>query len=286
MSQDLTWIESLEIGIIDACNLGCPLCAVVTKPYQGGLRYLPLEDWITILERYTNLQKVLFVGTRSENVLYPHFLKLCRYLKTRDVELEISTNGIPHNEQWWEELKEITDPDDRILFAIDGLTQEVYEKYRVNGNLDRVLRNHAAFAGKGNDYVQYIMFEHNKHEDISELLERFEGRSRVITCTVDQMDGEFGEIRPREEYIKRFKTLYDFIDNKKDFDLECASVKYKEHFINHEGKVSPCCLYDEHLADQTWNLTYDFVDNQEYEFCKIVCDKQICKFRDVLNLYM
>ena len=40
----------------------------------------------------------MLVGSMSEPTLYPHFLELIDYLKSRDIKIEICTNGDTRND--------------------------------------------------------------------------------------------------------------------------------------------------------------------------------------------
>ena len=84
-------IQELEIDLIDACNLSCPLCNRNVLKSKDG--YIPLDEWISIFDQYKYLKAIFLIGTRSEHTLYPEFLNLMRYFKSRGLSIIISTNG-------------------------------------------------------------------------------------------------------------------------------------------------------------------------------------------------
>ena len=238
---------------------------------------MSLQEWINILKGYPNLKTIYFIGTRSEHTLYPYFLELCEYIKGRSISIVLSTNGCTKTENWWNKLRDVLNNTDEVRFAIDGCTQEIYEKYRVGGSLTRVLLNHKAFkSSKCNDTIQYITFNHNEHEDTTHMFNKF-SKIRVINSSYST-----SEIRPTNEYMHKYDILNKLIKYKKEAHIVCET-KEKMHFIDCKGKVSPCCHYNEHSND-VWDYTYDNIENGKYDFCTMICDKTCSKLRKEMGV--
>jgi hypothetical protein len=259
----------IEIDLIDACNLSCPLCN--RSKHSSKDKYMPLDAWIDIIDLH-NPSTIYFIGTRSEHTLYPEFIELCKHIKSKNINIVLSTNGCTRTTKWWKELSEVLNCNDEVRFAIDGITQEVYEKYRVGGSLQRVLDNHKAF---GSGIIQYIEFDHNKHEDITEFVKMFDG-VRIINSSQSDTD-----IRPRDAVNK----TYDILNNI-DKDVIVCETKDKMVFVNYNGDTSPCCHYNEHLVlkGHEWNKGYEEIENGDYDFCKIICGKRSSLIRKHLNI--
>jgi len=71
-----------------------------------------------------------------------------------------------------------------VRCALDAVTQETYEKYRIGGNLRRVIANIGKINGFKASYgssrpklvFQFVIFNHNEHEmEHAELLARMLG---------------------------------------------------------------------------------------------------------------
>lgn len=58
----------------------------------------------------------------SEPTLHPDFLNLVRKIKEKHLKLKICTNGSTRDRQFWHDLGEILDENDRVWFAICGST--------------------------------------------------------------------------------------------------------------------------------------------------------------------
>jgi MoaA/NifB/PqqE/SkfB family radical SAM enzyme len=263
-------IDTLEIDLIDACNLSCPLCNRNVLKSKDG--YIPLEDWISILDQYKYLRAIYLIGTRSEHTLYPEFLNLMRYFKSRGLSIIISTNGCTNKLKFWSELKDILQVEDEVRFAVDGITQDIYEQYRVGGNLEKLMNNHKAFKSeKDNDIMQYIRFEHNQHEDITEFLQQFSGLRTINSSFEGNHDGSIVKQTPKDS--KKYDLVTKVIRNRKP-NISCIT-KGNMHFINHRGQTSPCCHYNEDVVLQggEWDGTYEDIEAAKFDFCTIICDK-------------
>lgn len=211
-------------------------------------------------------------------------MELIAYLKQKSIDIVLSTNGDTRNPEWWSTLAGMLREGDEVRFAIDGSTQEIYERYRVGGNLSNVLENHKAFKEKAKktkvlDTIQYINFDHNKDDDTTELFGTFE-YARVINSSFAT-----GDIRPTDEYMRKYKILDAVIDRIKTPQIKCET-KGNQVFINHNGEFSPCCHYNENLVlkGKYWDGSYGDIERGKHDFCTKICDKLCVKFREDLEI--
>lgn len=116
----------------------------------------------------------------GEPFINPDAVKMIRYLKkvNPEVIIEIHTNGHYFDTQE-KRMDVISSGLDILSFSVDGITQEVYEKYRIGGSLDMVTEairgmcDLKKIMNKKEPKVifQFILFEHNFHE--APKVERF-----------------------------------------------------------------------------------------------------------------
>ncbi len=140
---------------------------------------------------------------------------------------------------------------DRIIISMDGLDQAVYEKYRVGGNLDKVMEGIEALVGwkktlRSNTpviIIQFLVFSHNQHqiEDIRKWSRRI-GADGVEIKTAMFHDFENGNpLMPDEQYTRYRKNSNGrFVINSplKNYCWQCWS----KAVITWDGKVLPCCF--------------------------------------------
>ena len=74
---------------------------------------------------------------QGEPYLNPQFLDMVKYASGKKIYTATSTNAHYLNEA--NAKKTIESGLDRLIISIDGTTQDVYQQYRVGGNLEKVL---------------------------------------------------------------------------------------------------------------------------------------------------
>lgn len=117
-------VYAIELEMSTICQANCPLCYRNYKSFPKEymipvIRQLP--EIINQLDGYCNLNYVMLVGCMSEPTLYPNFIELVKYLKNRNIKIEICTNGDTHNDDsFWYDLGKILDIGDSVYFTICG----------------------------------------------------------------------------------------------------------------------------------------------------------------------
>ena len=128
---------SLNIEPTTACNLGCPECPSGLKKFTrptGNLKNDSYKAFLSQLKDYVAYITFYFQG---EPFINPQFLEMVSYANSLNIYTATSTNAhFLHSEL---AKKTVESGLNRLIISIDGTTQEVYENYRVNGNLNKVL---------------------------------------------------------------------------------------------------------------------------------------------------
>lgn len=158
---------NVTIEPTNLCNLECPVCETGAGVLGRSNGSMSMADYTTILDKvgfHTNTLMFYFMG---EPMLNRNAYAMIRLAKDRGIPfVETCTNGDFVNAE-----KLIESGLDRISFQIGGLTQETHEIYRINGRLDRVMKNLeetvALRRAKGSSLkidVGFIVMKHNEHE--------------------------------------------------------------------------------------------------------------------------
>lgn len=128
---------SLSIEPTTACNLACPECPSGLKQFTRNTGKLQLDFHKTILNHVKSHVFYINYYFQGEPFLHPEFLTLIEEAKKSKIYTATSTNAHFISK---EKAKEIVASGlDRLIISIDGLTQETYAQYRVNGKLSKVI---------------------------------------------------------------------------------------------------------------------------------------------------
>jgi radical SAM protein with 4Fe4S-binding SPASM domain len=137
----------IKIETSRMCNLRCPGCYAHgqdTDPaYPEGenqKRFMSLQLFKQILDQVKNYVLAVQLYDEGEPLLNPDIGSIVEYAHQCNVGTIISSNfSMVLGEQSITRL--VQAGLDRIVIGIDGCTQDIYEKTRVNGNLERVISN-------------------------------------------------------------------------------------------------------------------------------------------------
>jgi MoaA/NifB/PqqE/SkfB family radical SAM enzyme len=160
------------------CNLQCPGCYAHggdTDPTFPGTekekRFMSLELFKTVLDPLKKHVFAVQLYDEGEPMLNPDIYRIIRYARKSNVGTVISSNfSMPLKERDF--LGLIDARLDRLVIGIDGCSQEVYEKTRVNGNLERVISNTRQLIAKKKQVkrkrplveIQFVQKPGNMHE--------------------------------------------------------------------------------------------------------------------------
>jgi len=268
------------------CNLKCVMCP------RGGVHGLvnkrrgmmDIEIFKKIIDKFRDENvrvRELWLANWGEPFLNPLFPEMARYAKSRLTGAKIIA---------FSNLNCLMDPSavmssglDRLEVSMSGMSQEVYSKNHVGGDIKTVLRNIAglvsakkrlrgamAIAVKFHDYV------YNKAEAV--LAKDFCRRSgiefKLARCSVSCVEGNAAFQKEKE----RFSGFYSrFIDLKKEEKIartlktpaDCM-IKCYMVTIDFDGRLYRCCgVYEEK------NLMGSFFDHAIREIPGInssICD--------------
>jgi len=161
-SKATQWGLPMTISIepTTACNLRCPECPSGLRAFSrptGNLK----QDFFrkTIDELHKQLIYLIFYF-QGEPYINPGFLDMVKYAKDKGIYTITSTNGHFLNDV--NAKKTIESGLDRMIISVDGTTQETYENYRKEGNLESVLqgaRNIVKWKKEMNSATPHTIFQ-------------------------------------------------------------------------------------------------------------------------------
>ena len=128
---------SMSVEPTTACNLGCPECPSGLKNFTrptGNLDPKLFENLIGNVKEHLTYLTMYFQG---EPYINPHFNEMIGIASQEGIYTATSTNGHFLNRE--SAIETVKSGLGRLIISIDGIDQESYQKYRVNGQLSKVL---------------------------------------------------------------------------------------------------------------------------------------------------
>jgi len=252
---------ALSIEPTTACNLGCTECPSGLKQFSrptGNLKMELNKKVIDELAPYLSYVNFYFQG---EPYIHPHFLEMIAYASSKNIYTATSTNA--HFLSSEMAKKTVESKLDRLIISLDGTTQEVYEQYRVHGNLQKVIegtKNIVAWKKKLKSKTPHIIFQFlvvrpNEHQiKEAKKLAKELGVDEIKFKTAQVYDYKNGNpLIPQNEYYSRYKKQKDGTYRIKNELLNQCWRMWSSAVITWDGGVVPCC-FDKDAKHQLGNI--------------------------------
>ncbi len=171
---DFVGPEKVRIDASSICQLKCPICPTASGENRKavvGSGFLSPEDFGSFLSNNPRVKSVE-LSNWGEIFLNPQISEILRIGAEHGVSL-MCRNGSNLNTLDEEKAEAIVRHRlQKLSVSIDGATQETYGKYRVGGDLQRVLSNVRLINKYKEQYRsglprirwQFVVFGHNAHE--------------------------------------------------------------------------------------------------------------------------
>jgi MoaA/NifB/PqqE/SkfB family radical SAM enzyme len=138
-------VKTLSLGMDYTCNLKCPSCRTgMRKMGEDEVSY-QLANFNSILEEIGSKLELIHIagdGDPFASKVYHTILFKTNWTQYPNLKIGIQTNGIALSERTWHGLPPaVKSKISYIGISIDGASAAIYEKLRLGGNFDKLIRN-------------------------------------------------------------------------------------------------------------------------------------------------
>ncbi len=241
---------ALSIEPTTACNLSCPECPSGLKQFTRETGKIDLEFHQKILKNVGSQVFYINYYFQGEPFLHPNFLSLIFEAKAHKIYTSTSTNAHFIDLKKAEEI--VKSGLDRLIISIDGLTQETYENYRINGKLETVIEASKLMVETKNRLnsktphliFQFLVVKQNEHEvkavfDLAKELKIDEVRLKTAQL-YEFKNGN--SLMPESEEYSRYKRKSDGTYVLKYATGNHCWRMWSSSVLTWDGKIVPCCF--------------------------------------------
>jgi radical SAM protein with 4Fe4S-binding SPASM domain len=260
---------ALTIEPTTACNLGCPECPSGLKSFTrptGRIEVNQFEQYISPLSKHLCYLSFYFQG---EPYLHKGFLEMVAHASQLGVYTATSTNAHFLNDE--NARKTVESGLDRLIISLDGITQSTYEKYRINGSLDKVLEGTKRvlyWREKLNSKKPFIVFQflvvrHNEGEiDAVRDLARTIGVDDLWlkTAQVYNYQEDPNSLIPAQTKYSRYRKDSKGATVPKNKLVNHCWKMWHSNVVTWDGKMVPCC-FDKDATYELGDLNKDTMTN-------------------------
>jgi radical SAM protein with 4Fe4S-binding SPASM domain len=218
---------------------------------------------------------------QGEPFLNKSFLEFVKYAAQKNLYTATSSNA----HYFTDDMAKATVESglDRLIISIDGTSQDTYSKYRVGGNLEKVMegtKNLLKWKKELNRTTphiiwQFIAFKHNEHQvpEIKKLAKEI-GVNELGIKTAQIYDYQHtDELIPEDDKLSRYKKTDEGYVIKNKLLNQCWRM-WRGSVITWDGLVVPCC-FDK-------DATHRFGDVSSQTFSEVWRSDQYNQFRKAI----
>jgi radical SAM protein with 4Fe4S-binding SPASM domain len=236
---------SISTELTNNCNLHCPQCSSGSGLMGRERGFMDLELFKKIMKElspYLYNVNLFFQGEPMLHPLFFSFLDNC--LIPHSV---VSTNGHFLSQESSEQI--VRTGLSKLIISLDGIDQETYSAYRVNGSVNRVIdgMNNVTLAKKISNSslkieIQFLVNRFNEHQipQVRRLAKSVNASLSLKSMQIiDKKDIEAW--LPSGRRFRRYKIREGQFAIKNSLSDRCARLWFNP-VITWDGKVVPCCF--------------------------------------------
>jgi len=281
----------------NACNLGCPLCPTGLNASTRKKGVLKLEEFKKIVDEVKDYCIEIHLYNWGEPTLNKHLIEMIKYSKSKKIWSRISSNlSLNYKENYLEEL--VKSGLSLLHVDVDGLDQDVYEKYRRKGDFNTVIKNLKKISELKTKLqlkepvleLAMLAMRQNEHQH-----EDFFDFAKELKAEEIKIDKIQHNPNMDEQWLPKNQSLIyrtyeggkaDSHSTKEEEEKKQCHWPWSGVVINWDGGVNPCCIIDDPKADfgnakkqsieTIWNSPEYISSRSEFKDQKEITKKTIC----------
>ncbi len=220
----------VQIEPTSICNYRCVFCYQtderLTNKKNGHIGQMSLELFKDIVDQLEGNVEAITLASRGEPTVNRHLDKMLQYLSGKFLAVKVNTNAFKLDEKLSHAILE--SDIQTLVFSADAADAQLYSELRVNGNLDKVLKN-----------IRRFISIKEKCYSNSRLITRVSGVRYDKRQSIESMESLWGDLVEQVMFVdyNPWENVYD--SNKKGINIPCTDL-WRRMFIWWDGKVGAC----------------------------------------------
>jgi radical SAM protein with 4Fe4S-binding SPASM domain len=236
---------SISTELTNNCNLRCPECSSGSGEMVRKRGFMDIELFKKIMKElkpYLYNVNLYFQGEPMLHPLFFSFLANCPASNSI-----VSTNGHFLSAENSEQI--VKSGLKKLIISLDGMDQETYSSYRVNGDMNRVidgLKNVTHAKEKYNSSlkieIQFLVNSLNEHQipGVRRLAKSLHTSLKLKSMQVMNKK-DISSWMPSQRRFRRYEIKEGEYVVKNSLPDRCARIWFNP-VITWDGKVVPCCF--------------------------------------------
>lgn len=236
---------ALSVELTNHCNLKCPECLCGSGRMTREKGFMDISLFTRIIDELKPFLLEVSLYFQGESMLHPGLDSFLE--KARGIRTTLATNGhflSPDNA----EMLALSGLN-KLIVSLDGMDQDSYSLYRVNGNfrtvaegignMSEAVRKHGSRAEL---VIQFLVNRENEHQipDVRRFARKMRATLKLKSMQVINEDSHEKWL-PSDKKFRRYQlkgNKYTILSNLPD---SCRRLWFNP-VITWDGKVIPCCF--------------------------------------------
>lgn len=286
MRRPIVWGMPVSYSIepTNHCNLKCPECPSGLGALTRPLGLLKSDEYKILIDQIKDTGFYVQLFFQGEPYINKQLPEMIRYTRDNNIYSSISTNGHFITEKNVDYILE--NAPDKLIFSMDGLDEESYQRYRIGGTFAQADAGLKALTRRKRElrkklpYVelQFIVMKQNESqlEDVIKYGKE-SGVDKVIFKTMQVSSYENAvKFLPTNPKYMRYKLENNNFRIKNKQQNHCFAL-WRTSVITWDGRVVPCCFDKDALFEA------GILNGKSFK--EIWKSKELNNFRDRLLQY-
>lgn len=220
----------LQIEPTSFCNYRCVFCFQTNKDFtkrsNGYMGKMKLDFFKYVIDEVKDKVEFISLASRGDPLVAPNIIKMLEYTRGKFLNLKINTNASVLTERKCHAI--LSSGVRTIVFSADAADSDLYSKIRVNGKLEKVLKN-----------IQNFKRIREKHYARSKIITRVSGVKINDQQNFTEMKKLWSELVDQVAFVDycQWENVYKMRSNE---ILKPCSELWRRLYIWWDGKANPC----------------------------------------------
>jgi radical SAM protein with 4Fe4S-binding SPASM domain len=249
----------ISAELTNNCNLNCPHCSSGSGLMERKRGFMDIELYKKVIKELDPYLYSINLYFQGEPMLHPLFFSFIR--NSKKTHSVVSTNGHFLSEENSDKI--VKSGLSKLIISIDGMDQETYSTYRVNGSVKSViegLKNVTHAKHTHNSLliieIQFLVNRFNEHQIplVKQLAKNVNASLSLKSMQIIDKE-DIASWLPSGRRFRRYKMKEDGYVIKNSLPDRCSRLWFNP-VITWDGKVVPCC-FDKNAEYVMGDLNYD-----------------------------
>jgi radical SAM protein with 4Fe4S-binding SPASM domain len=236
---------ALSIELTNFCNLKCPECSSGSGKMTRSRGYMELSLFDKIIGELKPYLLNLNLYFQGEPMLHPQFFSFIA--RSEGTRTTVSTNGHFLSKDNAERI--ISSGLRELIISLDGMDQETYSSYRVDGDVTRVMEGISNVSeaikrssSKMKLVIQFLVNRRNEHQipEIRNYSRRMNASLKLKSMQIINCD-DYGSWLPTARKFRRYELKGDEYVLRGKLPNHCLRLWFSP-VVTWDGKILPCCF--------------------------------------------